>query len=77
MEQEQNKYQLLYTDSLIMMIQTEVVYKDMLQNLDMYDTSNYDTDHFLYSAKNTKVLSKMKDEMGGKPFTRDVQGCAV
>ncbi|XP_031550280.1 uncharacterized protein LOC116287732, partial [Actinia tenebrosa] len=61
---------LLYTDtdSLILEVQTEDVYQDCLEDLDEYDTSAYPKEHFLYSAKNKKVIGKMKDEMSGKPI---------
>ena len=62
-----HKCRLVYTDtdSLILDIQTEDVYKDMQQESWAYDTSNYPKDHPLYSATNKKVLGKMKDECGG------------
>jgi hypothetical protein len=61
---------LLYTDtdSLLMEIETEDVYKDTLEDLDMYDTSEYEKEHYLYSPKNKKVIGKMKDEMHGLPI---------
>ena len=60
-----HKCQLVYTDSLILDIQTEDVYKDMQENSWVYDTSNYPKEHPLYSITNKKVLGKMKDECGG------------
>ena len=41
---------LLYTDtdSLILEIKTEDVYKDMAKDKDSYDFSDYPKDHFLY-----------------------------
>ena len=58
--------ELIYTDtdSLLLNIQTEDVYKDMKEDLWLYDTSNYPKDHPLYDDKNKKVLGKMKDECG-------------
>ena len=55
---------LLYTDtdSLLLEIETEDVYKDMAQNQTLYDTSDYPQDHPLYSSANKKVLGKLKDE---------------
>ena len=60
------KYELIYTDtdSLLLSIQTEEVFRDMEQDFDLYDTSNYPKDHQLSSATNKKVLGKMKDECG-------------
>ena len=69
--------QLLYTDtdSFIMNVYTEDVYYDMLPSSlekhnipNIYDTSDYPQEHFLYSSENKKVLGKMKDEMNGRPI---------
>ena len=48
---------LLYTDtdSLILEIKTEDVYKDMANDVDNYDFSNYPEDHPLYSEDNNKL----------------------
>ena len=61
------KCELIYTDtdSLILDIQTDDIYKDMYDDIWIYDTSNYDKDHRLYNPINKKVLGKMKDECGG------------
>ena len=56
------------TDSLLYEVQTDDIYKDMQQNLDWYDTSDYPVDHPLHSNVNKKVLGKMKDEMAGVPI---------
>ena len=53
------------TDSLILDIQTEDVYKDMKEHSWLYDTSNYPKENPLYDGRNKKVLGKMKDECGG------------
>ena len=50
------------TDSFIYHIQTPDLYKDIADNMDAYDTSDYAVDHPLHSRTNTKVLGKMKDE---------------
>jgi len=59
---------LLYTDtdSLLMEIQTDDVYKDMEGPKDLYYTSDYPIEHPLYSEVNRKVVGKMKDQMNGK-----------
>ena len=59
--------QLLYTDtdSLLLEINTEDVYKDMGENLNYHDTSHFPKGHPLHSHKNKKVLGKMKDECEG------------
>ena len=61
------KCELIYTDtdSFILDIQTEDVYKDMQEDSWLYDTNNYPKDHLLYNDRNKKVLGKMKDECGG------------
>lgn len=63
-----DRVELLYTDtdSLLLQIQTEDVYDDMAKHADLYDTSDYEKDHRLYSTKNKKVLGKMKDECAGR-----------
>ena len=65
---------LLYTDtdSLLMQIQTNDVYKDISQHISLYDTSNYSEDHYLYSTTNKKTIGKMKDECAGKPIVEYV-----
>ena len=59
-----SKCQLLYTDtdSLLLEIKTEDVYKDMEKSISYYDTSNFPKNHPLHSQKNKKVIGKMKDE---------------
>ena len=66
-----NMISLLYTDSdsLIIRVQTEDLYADMARMSELYDTSNYPTDHPLHSTGNKKVVGKMKDELGGKVMT--------
>ena len=62
-----SKAKLLFTDtdSLCYVIETNDIYKDMGQDSDYFDTSDYLEDHFLFSNKNKKVLGKMKDETAG------------
>ena len=61
------KCNFLYTDmdSLILEIKTRDIYKDMAEDKDLYDFSNYPKDHFLYSDANKKVIGKFKDETCG------------
>ena len=65
------KAQLLFTDtdSLTYLIQTPDVYQDMKEDQELYDTSNYSKEHFLFSNDNKKVIGKFKDETGGLPIT--------
>ena len=53
------------TDSLLLEIKTEDVYKDIESNKNLYDTSDYAKEHPLNSDPNKKVLGKMKDECAG------------
>ena len=55
------------TDSLCYNIQTEDIYRDMQEEADLFDTSEYPPDHFLFSTRNKKVLGKFKDEVHGTP----------
>ena len=59
---------LLYmdADSFILEITTDEVYKDMEEDEDIYDTSNYDPNNPLFSNQNKKVIGKFKDEFGEK-----------
>ena len=52
---------LLYTDtdSFILRTETDDVYKDIKDNQDQYDTSNYKKDHFLFSNENKKSLGQV------------------
>jgi hypothetical protein len=56
------------TDSLTYHIQTEDFYNDMKDNIEMYDTSDYPSDHPCYSNVNKKVIGKFKDELNGVPM---------
>ena len=64
------------TDSFILEIETEDLYKDMLSNHELFDFSGYSSEHSMFQGlstediknlreKNRKVLGKMKDEMMG------------
>ena len=56
------------TDSLCYEIKTGDIYQDMLQDIDLFDTSEYGQNHPLYSLANKKVIGKMKDETHGIPI---------
>ena len=68
------KCELLYTDtdSLLLEIETDDVYKDIETNKNLYDTSDYPKEHPLYSNANKKVSGKMKDECAGTPIAECV-----
>ena len=69
-----DKIKLLFTDtdSLCVEIETDDVYKDMEEQKEYYDFSEYPKDHFLYSTENQAVVGKYKDEMEGNIITRFV-----
>jgi len=60
------------TDSLMYLIHTKDVYEDMLLMSHLFDTSEYPTDHFLFSEINKKVVGKMHDEANGYQITEFV-----
>lgn len=62
--------QLLFTDtdSLCYHVMTDDIYADMLEDKHLFDTSEYDVKHPLYSTNNKKILGKMKDEAHGVPI---------
>ena len=56
------------TDSLCYEVKTHDIYQDMLEDAELFDTSEYAQDHPLHSIRNKKVLGKMKDETHGIPI---------
>jgi hypothetical protein len=54
------------TDSLCYHVFTDDVHRDMAQNLDEYDPSDYPCGQFLHSRTNAKVIGKFKDECNGE-----------
>ena len=54
------------TDSFIMHIKTEDFYKDIADDVEKYDTSNYTVERPSQMGKDKKVIGMMKDELGGK-----------
>ena len=61
---------LLYTDtdSLLVDIKTNDVYKDMGGTNNEYDFSDYPKDHPLHNEENKKAIGKFKDECAGTPI---------
>ena len=61
-EKYNNKIQLIYadTDSFVIEINTDDIYKDMFENKDLYDFSEYTTDHPNYSLTNKKYWENLK-----------------
>ena len=68
------KAKLLFTDtdSLCYEVKTEDIYQDMLQDIELFDTSEYAQDQPLHSPRNKKALGRMKDEMHGIPIEKFV-----
>ena len=66
-----DKVELIYTDteSFIIQVETDNIYKDMLENEILYDFSNYPINHPNYDITNKKVLSKFKDELDSLMIT--------
>ena len=61
------------TDSFIVYIKTDDIYKDIAEDVETrFDTSNYELDRPLPKGKNKKVIGLMKDELGGKIMTKFV-----
>ena len=63
----------MHTDSFIMNIKAEDIYKDIANDVEKrFDTSNYEVDRPLPTGKNKKVIGLMKDELGGRIITEFV-----
>ena len=58
---------LMFTDSLCYEIKTDDVYKDLFQDKQSFDNSNYPTNSEFFFDENKKVIGKMKDEAAGMP----------
>ena len=56
------------TDSFLLDIPTDDLYRDMKGLAEHFDFSNYPTTHPLYSIENKAVLGKFKDETAGEPI---------
>ena len=68
---EKTKLCYMDTDSLIVYIKTDDIYKDIGEDVETrFDTSNYKPDRPLPKEKNKKVIRLMKDELGGKTMTK-------
>jgi len=60
------------TDSLLLEIETDDIYKDIETNKNLYDTSDYPKEHPLHSNTHKQVLGKMKNECAGTPIAECV-----
>ena len=64
---------MLYTDSFIVSIETDNIYKDITEDVETrFHTSVDELDRPLPKGKNKKVIGLMKDELGGKIMTKFV-----
>jgi len=52
------------TDSFCCHIQTEDLYHDMSENIELFDTSNFGKTHPLYTKTNHRIVGKFKSETG-------------
>ena len=70
-----NRAQLCFTDTDSLLYEfhdIDDIYRDMQDDLSLFDTSDYPGEHPLHSSANKKVLGKMKDEMAGKAINEFV-----
>ena len=64
----------MYTDSFIVYIKTDNIYKDVAEDVaTRFDSSNYELGRPLPKGKNEKVIGLMKDELGRKIMTKFVR----
>ena len=66
-----DKVELIYTDtdSFIIEVETDDIYKDTYENKNQYDFSEYPENHPNFDMLNKKVLGKFKDEFKSKIIT--------
>ena len=68
------KWSYMDTDSFILYIKTDGLYKDIVEDVETrFDTTNYELDRPLPKEKNEQVIGLMKNELGGKILTRFVE----
>ena len=70
-EKYNDKIQLIYTDtdSFVIEVETDDIYKDMYEDSHLYDFSDYPKDHPNYNEVNKKVYDIFKDDLNGKILT--------
>ena len=56
------------TDSLAYGVQTDGIYRDMVDAASRCDFNEYDLDHPLYDTSNHKALGFFKDELNSVPM---------
>ena len=52
------------TDAFYCHIQTEDLYKDMAENIELFDISNFEQTRPLYSQTNHRIVGKLNSETG-------------
>ena len=63
----------MHTDSFIVYIKTDNIYKDIPEDVETrLGTSNYDLHRLLPKGKDKKVIGLMRNELGGKIMTKFV-----
>ena len=70
-EKYDDKIQLLYTDtdSFVIEVETDDIYKDMYEDSHLYDFSHYPKDHPNYDVVDKKVYGIFKDDLNAKIIT--------
>ena len=58
------------TDSFIVYIKTDDIYRDIAENVESRFDTNDELDRPLPKGKNKKVIGLMKDKLGGKIMTK-------
>ena len=61
------------TDSLVYEIKTEHVYKDLYQDKNLFDFSDYPLDSKFFHPVNKKVIGKMEDVFKGRIISEFVE----
>ena len=66
-----DKTKLMYTDtdSFVIEVETDDIYKDLLEDNHLYDFSEYNENHPNYSLENKNVYGIFKDDLNGKIIT--------
>ena len=66
-----DKIKLIYTntDSFVIEVETDDIYKDMYEDRHLHDFSDYPKDHPNYVVVNKKVYGIFKDDLNGKIIT--------
>ena len=70
---ERAKLCYMHTDSFIVYIKTDNIYKDIAEDVETrFGTSNYELHRLLPKGKNKNVIGLMRNELGGKIMTKFV-----